>query len=411
MTYPIDCTRLWASLEHSASIGASKNGGLDRVSLTDSDRQARDWFRSECSDASCIVTTDNMGNMFARRAGRESNRSPIVIGSHLDSQPSGGRYDGALGVLAALEVVRTLNAFKVQTRHPIEIVNWTNEEGARFPPTMFGSAVFAGTLSKKDAYRVNDQHGNTFLHELERIGYRGPEACGEHPIAGYCEVHIEQGPILEENDARIGVVTGIQGMRWYDIAIEGVAGHAGTTPMHLRKDALVGAANLIERFRQIAMEYDRSAVVTTGSISVSPGSRNVIAGRATVSLDVRHPSRRALEDLERAFDSEIEELRIKFGLVIGFDRILASNPIEFDPRCVEAVRSAALSEGVSHLNIMSGATHDAANIAPLAPTAMIFVPCAGGVSHNEMESISSRDAHMGAQILLDTVLQYDEILD
>jgi len=410
MTYRINRTRLWESIEHSATIGASKNGGLDRVSLTDSDRQVRDWLKRECSDAGCIVTTDDMGNMFARRRGCDSNRSPIVVGSHLDSQPSGGRYDGVLGVLAALEVIRTLNAFHVNTRHPIEIVNWTNEEGTRFPPTMFGSAVFSGARSKHDAYEVKDQYGNTFLHELERIGYRGPEVCGDHPIAGYCEVHIEQGPILEENHFQIGVVTGIQGMRWYNIAIEGIAGHAGTTPMHLRRDAMVGAANVIERFRQLSIEYDPSAVVTAGSIAVSPGSRNVIADRATVTLDVRHPNRNSLDDLERAFEYEIEQIQNKFGLEIRLDRILASDPVEFDPRCVDAVRTAARSEGVSHLDLMSGATHDAANIAPIAPTAMIFVPCAGGVSHNEMESITPDDACAGTQILLRTIFQYDEIL-
>jgi N-carbamoyl-L-amino-acid hydrolase len=275
---------------------------------------------------------------------------------------------------------------------------------------VFGSAVFSGIRPKRDAYEVKDQDGNTFLHELERIGYRGPEACGDHPIAGYCEVHIEQGPILEENGSQIGVVTGIQGMRWYDIAIDGVAGHAGTTPMHLRRDAMVGAANVIERFRRLSVEYDPSALVTTGSISVSPGSRNVIAARATVTLDVRHPTREMLDDLERAFENEIERIQNEFGLGIHLDRILASDPVEFDPRCVDAVRTSARSEGVSHLDLMSGATHDAANIAPLAPTAMIFVPCADGISHNEMESISPHDAHAGAQILLGTVLQYDEIL-
>ena len=411
MTYPIDPARLWASIEHSATIGASENGGLDRVSLTDSDRQVRDWLKCQCSDAGCLVTIDDMGNMFARRGGLDAERLPIVIGSHLDSQPSGGRYDGVLGVLAALEVVRTLNAFDVQTRHPIEIVNWTNEEGTRFPPTMFGSAVFSGIRSKRDAYEVKDQDGHTFLHELERIGYRGPEACGDHPVAGYCEVHIEQGPILEANGSQIGVVTGIQGMRWYDIVIDGVAGHAGTTPMHHRHDAMVGAANIVERFRRLSVDDEPSAVLTTGSISVSPGSRNVIAARATITLDVRHPTRKILDDLERGFDDEIERIQSEFGLGIRLDRILASDPVEFDRRCVDAVRTAAQSKGLSHMDLMSGATHDAANIAPLAPTAMIFVPCVDGISHNEMESISQNDASAGAQVLLETVLQYDDILD
>lgn len=411
MTYPIDSARLWEHIELTATIGAGRHGGLDRVTLTDSDRQVRDWLKRACSDAGCIVTIDDMGNMFARRPGLDPNLAPIVVGSHLDSQPSGGRYDGVLGVLAALEVVCTLNAFDVQTRHPLEIANWTNEEGARFAPTMFGSGVFAGTLSKKDAYAVQDQYGNTFLHELERIGYCGPEVSGDHPIAGYCEVHIEQGPILEQNDCQIGVVTGIQGMRWYNIVIEGVAGHAGTTPMHLRRDAIVGAANVIERFRQLSIEHDPSAVVTAGSISASPGSRNVIAGQATITLDVRHPELDSLNGLERKFEYEIDEIQNRFGLGIRLDRILASDPVEFDPRCVDAIRSAARSEGISHLDLVSGATHDAANIAPLAPTAMIFVPCAGGVSHNETESISPNDAHAGAQTLLGTILEYDEILD
>lgn len=410
MTPRINSQRLWASILDSAAIGATSNGGLDRVSLSDADHAVRDWFGQECLAAGCTVTVDDMGNMFARRCGRQSGHPPILIGSHLDSQPSGGRFDGVLGVLAALEVVRTLNDYQVETAHPLEVVNWTNEEGTRFPPAMFASGVFAGVRTKDQAYATRDHDGRTFGAELERIGYRGPETCGDHPLAGYCELHIEQGPVLESAQRQIGVVTGVQGMRWYDLEMRGATGHAGTTPMHLRQDAMLGAARAIEAFHRIAVNQDDTVVVTTGAVKAEPGSRNVIAGRTVVTVDMRHPDTVRLNTLEEAFHNEVGKIANDLGLQARLERIWASDPVAFDARCIDAVRASAAAEGYTSLDMMSGAGHDAVNIALRAPTSMIFVPCAEGISHNEAEHIEPADAAAGAQVLLGTVLRLDEVL-
>jgi len=311
----INGDRLWETLMTTARIGATSNGGLTRLTLSDEDRAVRDWFGAVCQDAGLRVTVDDMGNMFARRPGRRDDLAPIVIGSHLDSQPQGGTFNGVLVVLAALEGVRTLNEANVQTEHPIEIVNWTNEEGARFAPPMPASGVFAGIYSKAFAYDRRDNDGLRFGDELARIGYLGEETCGDHPIAGYLELHIEQGPILEAEGIDVGVVTGVQGMRWFDLQIRGFAAHAGTTPMRLRRDAAVGAARAIELIRRIALDYDENAVVTTGSVRMLPGSRNVIAGEAQVTVDLRHPESTALDSLENTIRTELNKIELSLSII------------------------------------------------------------------------------------------------
>lgn len=399
--------RLWQTLMDTARIGATPAGGLERLALTDVDRDMRDWFAWACEQAGCRLTVDDMGNMFARRTGRDPALAPIVIGSHLDTQPRGGKYDGILGVLGALEVVRALDDAAVATEHPVEIVNWTNEEGARFSPAMLASGVFAGVFQRDDIYRHTDNDGLGFGDELERIGYRGDEPCGRHPLAGYLELHIEQGPILEAAGAAIGVVTGVQGTRWYDLTIEGFSGHAGTTPMKLRHDALAGAARLIDMLHALAIDTDDQAVVTVGVIEAVPGSRNVVPGGARLTVDLRHPETRALDAMEAAARERIDTMCRDAGLSASLDRIWNSPPVEFDSRCVDAVRTAAGNAGLGHRDIVSGAGHDAVYVSRLAPTGMIFVPCEKGISHNEAESIEPQHATAGAQTLIDALLLLD----
>ncbi|MDA3921724.1 MAG: Zn-dependent hydrolase [Salinisphaera sp.] len=410
MDVAIDGERLWTTIMETAKIGATPAGGLTRLALSDSDRAVRDWFADACRQAGCEVSVDDMGNMFARRPGRNERLAPILIGSHLDSQPLGGRFDGVLGVLAALEAVRALNDAQIQTDHPIEVVNWTNEEGARFPPAMLSSGVFAGVFSTEEAYGHEDADGLRFGDELERIGYRGPLRCGDKALAGYLELHIEQGPVLEAGGDDIGVVTGVQGMRWYELAIDGFAGHSGTTPMALRRDALVGAARVVHALDALARSLDDQAVATVGILRPEPGSRNVVPGRVTMTIDLRHPSSECLGDLEQRMETRINALCDELDLAPSLSRIWDSAPVTFDTRCVEAVRSAARRAGFSHRDIVSGAGHDAVYISRVAPTSMIFVPCEKGISHNEAESIEPQHAAAGAQTLAGAVLDIDRIL-
>lgn len=411
MSVTVNGGRLWQTLMETATIGATPAGGLTRLALTDLDREVRDWLHSACEEAGCRVTVDDMGNMFARRAGRDPDLAPLLIGSHLDTQPKAGRYDGVLGVLAALETVRAFNDADIKTRHPIELVNWTNEEGARFAPAMLSSGVFAGAFKRDAIYAHTDAEGLKFGDELQRIGYRGEQSCGDHPIAGYLEVHIEQGPVLEAAGDDVGVVTGVQGMRWFDLTIEGFAGHAGTTPMALRRDALIGAARIVEAVREIAAQTDDQAVATVGVIETSPGSRNVVPGSTYLSVDLRHPSADALDAMESAARERITNIGDELELVPRLERIWNSAPVVFDARCVDAVRTAAAGAGLGHRDIVSGAGHDAVYVSRVAPTGMIFVPCDKGISHNEAESIEPRHATAGAQTLADAVLMLDRELD
>jgi len=405
-----DAVRLWDSLMETAAIGGTAKGGICRLTLTDLDGQVRDWFREAAEAAGAVVTIDDMGAMFARRAGQRSDVPPIAIGSHLDTQPTGGKFDGALGVLAALEVVRTLHDAGYETFAPVEVVNWTNEEGARFSPPMTASGVFAGVFSRDWAVSRTDAAGVTLGAALEAIGARGPERCGAHPLSAFFELHIEQGPILEAEGLDIGAVTGVQGMRWFEVTIAGQDAHTGATPMGLRKNALLGAARLVERVEAIARAHPPLAVATVGSMRVKPNSPNVVPGEVFLTVDIRHPESAVLEAMERELKAAIGEACDPLGLAVASTRIWDQPPVAFDPHCIAAVRGAAEAAGFKVRDMVSGAGHDAAYIARVAPTAMIFVPCRGGISHNEAEFSSREQCAAGAQVLLRAALDYDHRL-
>jgi len=408
----IDAQRLWDCLMHTAQIGATRKGGLCRLTLTDLDRQVRDWFRAQCEALGCTVTVDEVGNMFARRPGKNKNQNlaPIAMGSHLDTQPTGGKFDGALGVLAALEAMRTLHEAGYATNAPIEIVNWTNEEGARFAPAMLASGVFAGVFTPEYAYSRKDRDGKTFAEELTRIGYQGEEKAGARKLAAMFELHIEQGPILEAEGRMIGIVQGVQGMRWYEVTVTGEAAHTGTTPMRLRKNALLGAARMIDRIDAIAREHSPDAVGTVGLIENKPNSRNVISGEVFFTVDFRHPDDKILDAMEAKLRASLAEILEPLKLTYKEARIWDSPAVKFAPELIECVRVGVKKAGFQSRDMISGAGHDAAYIARVAPTTMIFVPCRGGISHNEAESTSFDECAAGAQVLLNAVLEYDRRL-
>lgn len=403
----IDPQRLWDTLMETAQIGATAKGGICRLTLTDLDAEVRHWFARACEAAGCTVAVDEMGNMFARRAGRNPDLPPIAVGSHLDTQPTGGKYDCVLGVLAGLEVLRTLNDLGIETHHQIEVINWTNEEGSRFAPAMLASGVFAGVFTKQWAYDREDRQGHTFGAELERIGFKGSKPVGNHPLSAFFELHIEQGPILEAEDKTIGVVTGVQGMRWYEVTVTGRESHAGTTPMPLRRDAMAGAAEMITALRRLALDNAPDAVMTTGLVEVSPNSRNVIPGQVFFTIDMRHPSDDTLEAMEQAFKAELSSIATAHGLEIRLEQVWNSPAATFDPELVSAVEQAAGEYGYAARRIVSGAGHDAAYVARVAPTAMVFIPCRDGISHNEIESAEFDHCAHGANVLLRAVLSTD----
>jgi N-carbamoyl-L-amino-acid hydrolase len=404
----IDAGRLWQTVIDTAAFGGTPKGGICRLTLTDQDRAVRDWFRTQCEALGCTVTIDAMGNMFARRPGRDTAAPPIAIGSHLDTQPTGGKYDGVIGVLAGLEVLRTLHAAGYETHAPIEVVNWTNEEGSRFAPAMLASGVFAGALTLDYAYSRMDRAGLRFADELDRIGYRGNTPCGGRPLAAHFELHIEQGPILEAEHCQIGVVTGVQGMRWYEVTVSGAESHAGSTPMHLRRDALVVAARLIAGIEGIATARSE-AVATVGLVECTPNSRNVVPGSVFFSVDLRHKEDAVVAAMEAELNALIAATQ-RPGCEIACERVWDSPAVHFDEECIGAVRRAAENLGVTARDIVSGAGHDSAYIVRVAPTTMIFIPCAGGLSHNEAEAIEQSDLTLGAEVLLRAVLDTDQRL-
>jgi len=395
---------------HTAQIGATPKGGICRLSLTDLDRKVRDWFKAQGEALGCTVTVDDMGNMFARRPGKNPALPPIAMGSHLDTQPTGGKFDGALGVLAALEAMRTLHETAYETNAPIEIVNWTNEEGARFAPAMLASGVFAGVFTRDYAYARKDRDGKSFGEELARIGYRGAEKAGARKFAAMFELHIEQGPLLEAEGRTIGVVQGVQGMRWYEVTVMGQEAHTGATPMPLRKNALLGAARLIERIETIAHEHTPHAVGTVGLIENRPNSRNVIPGEVFFTVDFRHPDETVLDAMEAKLRLALAEILPPMQLTYAETRIWDCPPVAFAPALIDCVRVGAAKAGFTSRDMISGAGHDAAYIARVAPTTMIFVPCRGGISHNEAESTSLDECAAGAQVLLNAVLEFDRSL-
>ena len=405
----IDPERLWDDLMLTAKIGATPKGGICRLTLTDLDREVRDWFKARCGELGCAVTVDDMGAMFARRGGQRIDVPPIGMGSHLDTQPTGGKFDGALGVLAALEALRTLHSAGYETFAPIEVINWTNEEGARFAPSMIASGVFAGAFTRDFAHARTDRDGESFGAALEKIGYRGSEPSGDHKLSAFFELHIEQGPYLEADGKDIGVVTGVQAMRWYEVTVIGSESHAGTTPMPRRHDALLGAARLVEFVNASARKFPE-AVGTVGRVEVKPGSPNVIPGEVYFTLDLRDPDAAVIDAMENDFVAAIKRIGGALGLQIAFTPISAEPAVQFDPGCVAAVRTAAQICGYSARDIVSRAGHDATYISRVAPTAMIFVPCKDGISHNEAEYSSKEQCAAGAQVLLQAVLDYDRQL-
>ena len=397
--------RLWESLMEMAKIGATEKGGCCRLALTDLDREGRDLFSSWCREAGCTLKVDKMGNIFARRKGARDDLPPVMIGSHLDTQPTGGKYDGVYGVLAGLEVLRTLNDFDVTTEHPIEVAVWTNEEGSRFAPAMVASGVFAGAFDLEYGLSRADIDGKTMGEELERIGYAGTEDVGGREIKAFFEAHIEQGPILEHEEKTIGVVLGAQGQRWYEITLTGQEAHAGPTPMARRKDALVAASKIITKVNRIGLDHQPFACATVGMIQSSPNSRNTIPGKVFFTVDFRHPKDEILSKMDAELRAFAEKIVTESGLEMAFEEIWYSPPIEFDADCVNAVRSGAETAGFSHMDIISGAGHDACYISRVAPTGMIFVPCEDGISHNEAEEATPEDLAAGCNVLLHAVVE------
>ena len=397
--------RLWESLMELAKIGATPKGGVCRLTLTDLDRQGRDLVTRWANEAGMSVVIDKIGNGFMRRPGRNNSLPPIVAGSHIDTQPTGGKFDGNFGVLAGLEVVRTLNDLGIETEAPIEVAFWTNEEGSRFVPVMMGSGVFAKVFTLETAYAAKDTEGKTVKDELTKIGYVGPQEPGDHPIGAYFEAHIEQGPVLEDNDVTIGVVQGVLGIRWFDCTVTGMEAHAGPTPMALRKDAMQVATYLMQEVVATALRHAPHGRGTVGMVHVHPNSRNVIPGTVKFSIDLRNatdPLVDLMADEVKAYAAKLSE---ETGLGIQIDLVSTYPAQGFHRECIDAVARAAKKLGYSNMPAVSGAGHDAVYMARLAPTGMIFIPCKDGISHNEIESAKPEHIAAGCNVLLHAMLE------
>ncbi|OYU48884.1 MAG: Zn-dependent hydrolase [Rhizobiales bacterium PAR1] len=399
----INGARLWDSLMEMAKIGGTPKGGCNRQALTGEDAIGRALFRTWCEKEGCTLKVDRLGTMFARREGME-DLPPILIGSHLDTQPTGGKFDGVLGVLAGLELIRCLNEAGIRTRRPIEIVNWTNEEGCRFAPAMLASAVFAGLLDEKIALDTRDAAGFRLGDELDKHGQNGDEPVGGRKIGAYLELHIEQGPILEAGGYDIGFVTSGQGLRWYDAIFRGFESHAGPTPMPVRRDALLGAAHFIQKINEIGLAFPPSAVSTVGEMQVMPNSRNVIPGEVKLSVDIRHPEAETLAAMDAKVRQAFAETLVASRLEGELMDISHSPAVPFDKDILGIIRAETAALGFTGRDIVSGAGHDAVHIAKIVPSAMIFTPCKDGVSHNEAEDILPEWAEAGANVLLRTAL-------
>ena len=397
--------RLWDSLMELARIGATDKGGVCRLTLTDLDKQGRDLVTRWAREAGMTVTIDQIGNGFMRRPGRNNSLPPIMTGSHIDTQPTGGKFDGNYGVLAGIEVVRTLNDHGIETEAPIEVAFWTNEEGSRFVPVMMGSGVFAKAFSLETAYAAKDVDGKTVKDELQRIGYIGEEVPGEHPVGAYFEAHIEQGPVLEDHGKTIGVVTGVLGIRWYDCVVTGMEAHAGPTPMALRKDALQVATKLMQEVVACAHRHPPHGRGTVGMVQVHPNSRNVIPGRVKFSIDLRNATDALCEAMDADIRAVAAKLSAESGLPIEITPVSAYPAQPFHADCIAAVQKAADALGYSNMPAVSGAGHDAVYMARLAPSGMIFIPCKDGISHNEIEDAQPEHIEAGCNVLLQAMLE------
>jgi N-carbamoyl-L-amino-acid hydrolase len=409
-TLRINGSRLWSAIMELAQIGATAKGGVKRLALTELDKQGRDLVVGWGKQAGLSITVDQIGNVFMRREGTNPALAPIVSGSHIDTQPTGGKFDGNYGVLAALEVVRTLNDHKIQTEAPIEVAFWTNEEGSRFVPVMMGSGVFCGAFSLDTAYAATDTEGKNVKDELQGIGYLGTQVPGDHPIGAYFEAHIEQGPVLEDADKVIGVVPAVMGLSWYDCVVTGMEAHAGPTPMHLRKDALQVATKIMQEVVNIGNRYPPYGRGTVGMVQVFPNSRNVIPGEVKFSIDLRNINDELLNKMHEEILAFAEKIAVETGLKIHTERVSYYPPCPFHPECVDAVRSATTKLGYSNMDVVSGAGHDAIYAARLAPAGMIFVPCKDGISHNEIEDARADHLEAGCNVLLHAMLDRAKVV-
>lgn len=402
--YKINSDRIWDSLMILGEIGATEKGGCCRLALTELDRQARDLFISWCKDAGCEISVDQIGNIFARRPGTDPTAAPITTGSHLDTQPTGGKFDGIYGCLAGLEVIRSLNDHGIETQRPVEVSVWTNEEGSRFAPAMVASGVFSGKFTTDYALQQTDKDGISLGDALKSISYDGDEAVGARDIHRFFELHIEQGPVLEQESLEVGVVTGVLGMRWFDLVIKGTSAHAGPTPMSYRNDALYAGTQLFSALYQLASEQEQQGGrCTVGELQIAKPSRNVIPGEISMSIDLRHAEIDGLEQLEQAARELADSISEQTGTDISIERIWDSPPIAFDNQCVDAVEKAVAGSEFSYCRMVSGAGHDAVNISTVVPTSMIFVPSIGGISHNEAEYSNPEQIAAGTQILFDVM--------
>ncbi|WP_136249051.1 M20 family metallo-hydrolase [Halomonas borealis] len=405
MTISIDGQRLWDTLMAMAEIGPTANGGSCRLALTPDDAAGRRLLLDWCEAIGCTWRVDRVGNLFIRRAGKRDDLDPVATGSHLDTQPKGGRFDGILGVLAGLEVFRTLDDQGIVTERPLELVVWTNEEGSRFAPAMVASGTYAGEFAVDDTLKRRDADGVTLGEALEACGYAGDLPVGEPRLDGFFELHIEQGPVLEDARETIGVVTGVQGMRWFDVSFSGQSAHAGPTPMRLRHDALAAAARLIDRLQAHALlDASGDTKVTCGCLDIESASRNVIPGEVRLTVDLRHVVERELDGLQALFERELAACGETFGVATAAERIWASPVVEFDAGCIAAVEAATQAQAVPYRRMMSGAGHDSVYVSRVAPTSMIFIPCRDGISHNEAEYATPEHCRLGTQVLCDAML-------
>lgn len=407
----INSDRLWDSLMEMAKIGPGVAGGNNRQTLTDEDAEGRALFQKWCEDAGMTMGVDKMGTMFMTRPGEDPDALPVYMGSHLDTQPTGGKYDGVLGVLGALEAVRTMNDLGLKTKHPIVVTNWANEEGARFAPAMLASGVFAGMHSLDYAYGRADLEGKTYGEELKRIGWQGEEEVGARKMHAYYELHIEQGPILEAEGKDIGVVTHCQGLWWLEFTLTGIAAHTGSTPMPMRVNAGLAMSRIFEMVQAVAMENQPNAVGGVGQVTFTPNSRNVLPGKVVFTVDIRTPDQTKLDAMRAKIEAEAAKICEALGVGCSVEAVGHFDPVTFTPELVSNVRNAAERLGYSHMDIISGAGHDACWAAKMAPTTMIMCPCVDGLSHNEAEEISKDWAAAGTDVLLHAVLETAEIVE